>query len=163
MNNNQSIVSHAFPTRMMTSVSFNQIFLLRCVKWYSSFRVKILKVDIALYCLKHIESVLSAFTRKPIPLAVYSTVLSRRICEEDKSSVWAASVEVSAIYIFLIVFNVKPFPFIRSVYIRRTQRQIISRHGTNVSPCKTPKKTIKNIGATTGWANDYFRIFVMHY
>ena len=62
MIDNLPIQFHAVVSRMLTSLSVDEMLLLRYVNRSSNFRGLLLRVEIAPFCLKHIYSVLFAFT-----------------------------------------------------------------------------------------------------
>ena len=61
MTDNLSIAVHAFPMHMLTSLSVDEILLLRCVNRSTNFRGLPLKVEMAPH-LKHMNYVLFVFT-----------------------------------------------------------------------------------------------------
>ena len=63
---NLSIASHAFARRMLTSLSVDEILLLRHVNWSTNSKGA-LEVKIAPSGSKHMDSVLYAFTEWPMP------------------------------------------------------------------------------------------------
>ena len=61
---NSSIAFYTFDRRMLSSLSFNELLLLLIyVKWSTNLRSLSLKVEVAPFCLKHMNSVLFAFNR----------------------------------------------------------------------------------------------------
>ena len=126
------------------------------------------------FLLKHIYSVLSAFTWKPMPPAVcsrqccrnlaYAGVFARSAISSEKS----ASVIVSAGYrlllAFFFFFSVKPFSFIRSIDVQSTEsRQIMNSYEANVFPCRTPTANIKDVWVSIRWAKVDFRVTIEHH
>ena len=77
-----SIAVNAFSRRMLTSLSVDEILLLRYVNLFTNFRGLLLKVAIALFPFKHTNSVLFSFTWMPMP-----SVACSRLCSRD--SFWA--------------------------------------------------------------------------
>ena len=62
MMDDQSIAVHAFTRSMLTSLSVDEILLPRYVNWSTYLRGSLLKVEMAPFCLKHMNSVLFVFT-----------------------------------------------------------------------------------------------------
>ena len=56
---------------ILISISVDKILLPRYVNWYMSFRYLPLKVEMIPSCLERTDTVLFAFTTKPILLAVF--------------------------------------------------------------------------------------------
>ena len=56
---------------MLRSLSVDEILLTVYIKWSTHFRGSLIKVEIALSCLKHIHFVLSTFMEKPVLLATH--------------------------------------------------------------------------------------------
>ena len=69
MINNLLISFHAFLMYMLTLLLVDAILLSRYVKWSANFRGLSSNVEIAPFCLKRMNSVLSEFTLRPKPLA----------------------------------------------------------------------------------------------
>ena len=90
MIDNQWIAAHAFFGRISTSFSVDEILLTRFVNLFTNFRGLPLRMDIVPSCLKRMNSVLFEFKRRPIPLAVCSTLWSGH-------SAWAGVFARSAI------------------------------------------------------------------
>ena len=61
MNDNPSKAVHAFPIHMLIPLSADEIFHSRHMNWSTNFRDLPLKVEMAPFCLKYMNSVLSAF------------------------------------------------------------------------------------------------------
>ena len=70
-----SIAVHPYPMCMLTSLSVDEIFLLKYVNWSTNFRGLPLKMEIAVYGLKHL--VLSTFTYRPMHIAAYFRLNSK--------------------------------------------------------------------------------------
>ena len=58
---NLSIAVHAFPMRMLTSLSVDEISLARHVNWSINFRELSFIMEMAPFCSKHMNFVLSEF------------------------------------------------------------------------------------------------------
>ena len=85
-----SIAVHAFAWRILTSLSVDEILLLKYVNLSTNFRRPAFRVEIAPSHLKHMYSVLFTFTWRPMPLAACS-----RLCSKD--SVWVGVFAISTI------------------------------------------------------------------
>ena len=119
MIDNLLIGVHTFSRCMLTSLSADEILLLRYVNFSTHFRSLLLKVEMA-SCLKHMYSVLFTFTWKLMPSAACS-----RVCCMDSTwtGVFARSTSLSALcvcYSFWWILSgssffssIKPFSFIR--------------------------------------------------
>ena len=60
-------------------------------------------------------------------------------------------------------YKVKPFSFIRSIYVRSSSfRQIMNTYGSNESPCKIPAGNFKEVNITIGKEKYFFRVFIKH-
>ena len=79
---NRSIAVHTFAKHMLMLFSVDEILLPRYVNLSTNFRGLPLRIEIAPSCLKHMYSVLFAFTKRPMPSAACS-----RLCSRD--SAWA--------------------------------------------------------------------------
>ena len=90
---NLSIAIHTLPMCIMTSLSVNEILLPRYMSWSSNLWGSSFNEEMASSCLKPNNSVLSEFTKRPMPLAVCS-----RLCRGDPASagVFARSARSSA-------------------------------------------------------------------
>ena len=117
-NDNMSIAVHAFPIFMLISLSVDEILLPRYVNRSIEFRGLSLKVEIAPFYLKGINSVLPAFMQRPMPLAAFSwlcssdSALSGVFSRSAISSALSTSLVVSAWHrLPLVFFNVKSFSF----------------------------------------------------
>ena len=74
--NNLLIAAHAFARSMLASLSADEILLSRYVNSSTDFSDLLLIIEMV-SCLKHMNSVLFAFTWKPTPSAGYSRLCSR--------------------------------------------------------------------------------------
>ena len=115
--------------------------------------------EISPFWLKHMYSVLSAFTWRRLPPAACS-----RLCSMDSAwvGVFARSAMSSALStsvilvstryrLFLAFFSGKLFSFIRSIEVRSTlSRQIMNRYGAKVSIYRTPTKISKKCVSPSG-------------
>ena len=101
MINNLSIAAHAFSSRIL-SFSVDETLLPRYVNLFTNFREPPFSVKISpfFFCLKHMYSVLSAFTWRSMPSAACS-----RLCSRDSAwvSVFARSAMSSALSASVIV------------------------------------------------------------
>ena len=132
MINNLSIGLHAFARHMLTPLSVNEMLLPRYMNWSTNSRGLPLRVEMVPFYLKHMYSVLFAFTSRLMPPTACSRLLRR-------DSVWAGvfprntrssvSLIISAGYhLPLIFFNVKQIFFIRSIDVQSTKsRQSINK------------------------------------
>ena len=77
LSHNLSIAINSFLMGMLTSLSVDEIFLLRCVNWLINFRGLPFNVKLAPSCLKLMSSVLSDFTKRSMPLASCSRLCCR--------------------------------------------------------------------------------------
>ena len=93
MTDNLFVADHAFPIRVLTSLSVDEILLPRYVNCSTGLRGLPLSVDMSPFLLKHMNSVLSEFTYRPIFFAAFS-----RLCIRDSAcgSVSARSARSSA-------------------------------------------------------------------
>ena len=87
MINNLLIAIHVFPMHILTSLSVDEILLQRYVNNSINFRDLPFNMEIALSFLKHMNSVLSEFTLRSMPLATCSRLcirfgLGRYNCEK---------------------------------------------------------------------------------
>ena len=62
MTDNLTIAAHVLARRMLTLLSVDKTFLLRYGNFSSNFRSLLLDMGMASLCLKHMDSVLFAFT-----------------------------------------------------------------------------------------------------
>ena len=90
---NPSIAVHAFSTRTLTSLSKNEILLPMYMNWFTVFWGLPLKKEIVPSYLIHVNSFLSAFTWRQIPLAVCSRLWTMDLAWE---CVFAKSARSSA-------------------------------------------------------------------
>ena len=77
---NVFIAIYAFPIRIFSSISVNEILLPRYVKWLASFIGLPFHMEISPFCLKHMDSVVFKFASKPMLLATCN-----RLCNRDSS------------------------------------------------------------------------------
>ena len=77
MSDNLSIVGHAFTCHILMSFSVDEMLFLRYANLSTSFREPPLSVEMFPFLLKHIYSVLSAFTWRPMLPAACSRLCSR--------------------------------------------------------------------------------------
>ena len=91
MIDNLSMAVHALGRRILTSLSIDETLLPRYVKLSTNFRGSLLRVDMAPSCLNN--SILLAFTWRPIPPAACFRLLSR---DSASASVFARSIISSA-------------------------------------------------------------------
>ena len=90
MINNQFIAIPVFSVHMLTLFLEDEMLLPRHVNWSTNFRVLPHKMEMALSSYKHMESILTGSTQRPMSLAACSW-----LCHED--SAWAD------IYIYIVV------------------------------------------------------------
>ena len=76
------IAVHTFAEHMLTSLSVDEILLPKYVNLSTNFRDLPLKVEMAPSYFKHMNSVLFAFTWRPVPPAACS-----RLCRRDSDLV----------------------------------------------------------------------------
>ena len=118
MINNLSIAVHACTRRLLMSLSLNETLLPRYVNLSTNFRELPFKEEMASFWLKHMYTVLSAFTWRPITSAACSG-----LCSWDSDcvggfarSAMSVSVIISVGYRLLFAFfSVKPY-FFHSIY-----------------------------------------------
>ena len=90
---------HAFARRVLMSLSVDEILLPRYMNFSTNLRELSLRVEMSLSWLKHMYSILSTFTSRPMPPAAYCRLCSRDLIWADvfiRSAISSASVIVSA-------------------------------------------------------------------
>ena len=125
MINNLSIAVYAFARRILMTLSVDETQLHRYVNLTTNFKELPFRMKMSLFCLKHIYSVLSAFTSKSVQPAT-----STSLCSKDSAWVgvferyamsFGKSASVKKNYRLLFTdFSAKPFSFIRSFNVRST-------------------------------------------
>ena len=105
--------------------------------------------------LKHMYSILSALTLKPMPAAAHSRLCCRVLAWAGEFTRSAMSLmqyaSVCAGYLLLLFVSLKALSFILSTDIlSMSSRQMIKRYGANVSPCSTPATMLKCLHPGSG-------------
>ena len=95
---NLSTAVHAFTSHLLISFSTDETLLLRYVNLFTSFREQPFSVEMSLFWLQHMYSVLSALTWRPMLPAVCS-----RLCSSD--SAWIGIFTRSTVIFVICVYN----------------------------------------------------------
>ena len=115
MLDNLSVTVHSFPMRMLILLSVDEILLLRYVNWLTNFRGLPLKMEMDPSCLMRLNTDFSVFL---VAKASCSRQCSRNLdrvgilVRSTRSYRYFASAEY---HVLLVIFNVKPFSFIRTI------------------------------------------------
>ena len=121
---NLIIVVHVFPMYLLASLSVNEILLPRCVNWSINFKELPFSMEMVPSCLKYINSVLSDFMQKPIPVAACSRLYSKDstwvgVLREELDHLRSLHSYWFLLDIFcLLAFCTRPFCFVRSDGVR---------------------------------------------
>ena len=83
MIDNLSMAVNTFISRMLTSLSVDEILLLRYENWSINSRGLPLEVEMAPHCLKHMNSLLFVFQKRPMPPVTCSRLFSRHSAGAD--------------------------------------------------------------------------------
>ena len=115
MIDNLSIGFHAFVKRVLILLSLDEILQLRYVNGSTNFRGFPHRVEMAPFCLNHINSILLAFTQRSMLPAGCSWLCSKDSAgTDDRSSAYPVSfIDLTEHRLLLAFFNVKIFSFIR--------------------------------------------------
>ena len=116
-----------FAECILTSLSVDNILLLRYVNCYTNFWGLTLTVKMVTSCLKLTIPVLFAFMLRPMPSFACTSLYSRDLTlvvvflRSAWSSIYCVSVIVSVVYCLLLMLFIfmEPFPVVRSTYISR--------------------------------------------
>ena len=109
MIDNLSIAVHTFARLTLTWFSVNKLFPPRYVNMSTNSRGLSLRVDMAPSRLKHMNSVIYAFTKRLIPPADCSTLCNYNSAWNVRSSAWSVTVRISYAFCLFFLFSCKAF------------------------------------------------------
>ena len=167
MTDSLSIAIHAFARRVLMSFSVDETLLPKWVNLFPSFRDPPFCVEMFpfWFWLKHMYSVLSALTWRPMLFAAFlsrDSAWAGVFARSTISSVLSVSVFVCVGFRLLLAFvSVKPFSLIKSIDVRSAQSmQNLNRYGASVFPCRTPATMTKKSVSQSSEETLYIYIYI---